>query len=81
MTQRCDDEHERRKQREALVFETAENMAIYAGASDDEPFLVPAHECIEQFANAHVREPYDYLELEEWARSVVERHHLFVVRT
>jgi hypothetical protein len=69
-----------RNRREALVFETAENMAIYAGGEmDDQRYLEPAAQYVAQFEAIHGRLPNDFVELEEWALAA-GRGHLFVVK-
>ena len=72
-------ELDRRNEREALVFLTAENMAIYARADDDEPYIVHAEQYIDQFEAVKGRLPHDYQELEDWSRAT-KRGHLCVVK-
>jgi hypothetical protein len=50
-----------------LVEQVAENMAIYAGVTDDSQFLPMAKWWIDAFTTVTGRPPRDYLELEEWA--------------
>jgi hypothetical protein len=50
-----------------LVELITENMAIYAGATDNEPFRPEAERLLRAFEAALGRAPKDYLEFEQWA--------------
>jgi hypothetical protein len=62
-----------------LVEQIAENMAIYAGAKDDAAFLSLAKELLRRFRAIKGRDPVDYLEVEEWSASTVDKSGRFSV--
>jgi hypothetical protein len=52
-----------------LVEELAENMAIYAGAIDDQPFRPQAEQLLRSFEAIEGRPAADYMEIENWSMS------------
>ena len=52
-----------------LVEQVAENMAIYAGATDDALFLPHAYRLLGLFQFIEGRPTENYLEIEEWSRT------------
>ena len=53
---------------EILLQETADNIAIYAGSVDSEPFVQKAKELIDHFRTVEGEIPESYSELEAWVR-------------
>lgn len=56
-----------------IVEVLAENMAIYAGAIDHAAYLPLAKEVLRRFRAIKGRDPVDYLEVEEWCRSTLDK--------
>ncbi len=50
-----------------LVEVVAENMMIYAGALDHQPFMPQAEQLLRSFEAIEGRPATDYLEVEEWS--------------
>ena len=62
-----------------LVEEVAENMAIYAGTTNDERFIRQAEQLLRSFAAIEGRPAADYLEVEEWSRHHLDKSGRFLV--
>jgi hypothetical protein len=62
-----------------LVEEIAENMAIYAGSMDEEAYLPSAKELLRRFRAIKGRDPVDYMEVEEWSMSMIDKSGQFLV--
>jgi hypothetical protein len=65
--------------REVLIGEIAENIAIYNGVVNDEQFIPQAQQLLRSFEAIEGRLPRDYLEIETWSASRVDRSGRFLV--
>ena len=57
-----------------MVEVVAENMAIYAGALDDQQFMPQAEQLLRSFEAIEGRPATDYMEVEDWSRDHL--HHV-----
>jgi hypothetical protein len=62
-----------------LVDVVAENMAIYAGAFDDQSFRPQAEQLLRSFEAIEGRPAADYLEIEQWSLTHQDQGGRFLV--
>ena len=67
------------KKRKALVEQIAENMSIYADMIDPERFIQQATRLLSSFEAIEGRFPEDYLEIENWSRSHLDKGGRFLI--
>jgi hypothetical protein len=65
--------------RAILQDQVAENMAIQAGRIDEEPFRLQAGELMRRFEIVEGRLPADYLEIEQWSLTHLDKSGSFLV--
>jgi hypothetical protein len=63
----------------SLVEVIAENMAIYAGAVDDQSFMPQAEQLLRTFEAIEGRSPAEYLEFEQWSMNHLDKGGRFLV--
>jgi hypothetical protein len=66
------------KKRKILIEEIADNMSIYAGTIDPEKFIPQATQLLSSFEAIEARLPEDYLEIEDWSRSHLDKSGRFL---
>jgi hypothetical protein len=64
---------------QTLVKLIAENMAIYAGAMNDNLYIPQAEELLRRFRAVEGRDATNYLKVEEWSLAHIDQKSGFLV--